>query len=115
MIENLKREATVPSSILEKGVIYFFFRGCVNMDEPQGVEGIARSYIILRPLPNGAKPGEEPLEGAGDALQKASGIVFLVFVEKCGTSVKNLKELRRWKLLCYKDYWVSYPKVSFNV
>jgi hypothetical protein len=62
--QNLRRETAMPSSILEKEIIYFSFCGRVNIDEPQGVEDIARSYIVLRPLPIDARLGEGPLEGA---------------------------------------------------
>jgi hypothetical protein len=101
LIEDPKREATVPSSILEKGIIYFFSRGRVNIDEPQGVEDIARSYIILRPLPINTKLGEGPLEDARNArllalpkkvLPKSKRDRFLVFVEKHGISIKDLKD-----------------------
>ena len=66
IVHDADREQAVPSSILEKGVIYFFFRGRVGVDEPQGVQDIARSYIVLRPLPKGAKIGEGPMEDAGN-------------------------------------------------
>ncbi len=56
----------MPSTILEKGIIYFFFRGRVGIEEPQGVQDVARSYIVLRPLPLGAKLGEGPLEDLGN-------------------------------------------------
>jgi len=101
VIEDPKREASIPSSILEKGIIYFFFRGRVNIDEPRGVEDIARSYIVLRPLPIGARLGEGPLEDAGNArllalpkkvLPKSKRDRFLAFVEKHGTTVKDLKD-----------------------
>jgi hypothetical protein len=101
LIEDPKREAAIPSSILEKGIIYFFFRGRVNIDEPQGVEDIARSYIVLRPLPLGTKLGEGPLEDTGNArllalpkkvLPKSKRDRFLVFVEKHGISIKDLKD-----------------------
>ncbi|KAK3298734.1 uncharacterized protein B0H64DRAFT_81636 [Chaetomium fimeti] len=44
-----------PASILEKGIIYFFFRPRVNIDSPSSVSDIARSHIVLRPIPHGAK------------------------------------------------------------
>jgi hypothetical protein len=100
VVEDPKREAAMPSSILEKGVIYFFFRGRVNIDEPQSVDDIARSYIVLRPLPLGAKLGEGLLEDAGNArllalpkkvLPKSKRDRFMVFVEKANTSIKDLK------------------------
>ena len=66
IVEDTEREQAMPSNILEKGIIYFFFRARVNVDEPHGVEDIARSYMVLRPLPLGAKLGEGPLEDKGN-------------------------------------------------
>ena len=62
IVEDPQRAETMPSSILEKGIIYFFFRARVGIENSQGVKDIARSYIVLRPLPLGAKLGEGPLE-----------------------------------------------------
>lgn len=101
VVEDQEREAAMPSSILEKGIIYFFYRGRVNIDEPQGIDDIARSYIVLRPLPLGAKLGEGPLEDSGNArllalpkkvLPLSKRDRFMVFVEKVNTSIKDLKE-----------------------
>ncbi len=109
IVEDPKREAAMPSSILEKGVIYFFFRGRVNVEEPQSVDDVARSYIVLRPLPIDAKLGEGPLVDTGNArllalpkkfLPKTKGDRFLVFVEKPKTSVKELKD----KFIAGSDY-----------
>jgi hypothetical protein len=93
--------SAIPSSILEKGIIYFFFRPRVNITDPQGIEDVAHSYIVLRPLPLGAKLGEGPLEDAGNAhllalpkkmLPKSGRDRFLVFVEKGEASIKELRE-----------------------
>jgi hypothetical protein len=101
IVENEKREAAIPSSILEKGIIYFFFRGRVGVEDPQGIEDIARSYIVLRPLPIDAKLGDGPLEDSGNArllvlpkkmLPKSSRDRFLVFVEKPNAFIKDLRE-----------------------
>ncbi|KAK8074130.1 hypothetical protein PG994_005029 [Apiospora phragmitis] len=43
------REGEVPSSILEKGIVYFFIRGRVGIDDPSCVADIARTYLVLRP------------------------------------------------------------------
>lgn len=51
VVEDSTREAAIPSSILEKGVIYFFYRARVGVTELQGIEDVARSYLVLRPLP----------------------------------------------------------------
>jgi hypothetical protein len=50
-----EREAGLPSSILEKGVIYFFFRPRVNVEEPHSIDDVARSFFVLRPTPKGAE------------------------------------------------------------
>jgi hypothetical protein len=100
-IEDEERAAAIPSSILEKGIIYFVFRARVNIDVPEGVEDIARSYIILRPLPLGAKLGEGPLEDTGDArllvlpkkvLPTSKAERFLVFVEDPDGRVPDLRK-----------------------
>ncbi|KAL8738684.1 MAG: hypothetical protein Q9181_000568 [Wetmoreana brouardii] len=98
--ESSKREESTPSSILEKGLIYFFFRGRVGIDEPSDVNDIARSYIILRPLPHGAKLGEGPIGDAGHnrmlALPKKVLPVspkdrFMTFVERANASIEDIK------------------------
>jgi hypothetical protein len=101
VVEDPAREAAIPSSILEKGIIYFFFRARVNVDEPQGIEDVARSYIVLRPIPLGAKIGDGPLQDDGKArllalpkkmLPKSKNDRFLVFVDKAGISIKELRD-----------------------
>ena len=95
-----KREQSTPSSILEKGIIYFFFRGRVGINEPSEVDDIARSYIVLRPLPHGAKLGQGPIGDDGHnrllALPKKVLPVspkdrFMVFVEKANATMEDIK------------------------
>ena len=99
--DSTEREAAIPSSILEKGIIYFFFRGRVGIDEPNGIKDVARSYIVLRPLPHGAKLGDGPIGDAGTnrllALPKkvlplSPRDQFLTFVEKSNISMNDIKE-----------------------
>jgi hypothetical protein len=101
IVEDDKREAQIPSSILEKGIIYFFYRGRVGVEEPQGIEDIARSYIILRPIPLGAGLGEGPIEDLGTSrllalpkkmMPKSKRDRFLAFVEKPKASIKELRD-----------------------
>ena len=101
IVEDEQREESIPSTILEKGIIYFFFRGRVGVEEPQGLQDVARSYIVLRPLPIGAKIGSGPLEDSGNSrliavpkkmLPKSTKDKFLSFVEKVPTSIKDLRE-----------------------
>jgi hypothetical protein len=101
-IKDGAREEETPSSILEKGIIYFFFRARVNVEEPQDTNDIARSYIVLRPIPHGAKIGDGPIGDDGNccrllALPKkilplSGKDRFMVFVEKAKVSSKELKD-----------------------
>ena len=98
--ESSKRDESTPSSILEKGIIYFFFRGRVGINEPSEVGDIARSYIVLRPLPHGAKLGDGPIADAGHnrmlalpkkVLPASPKDRFMTFVEKTNTSIEDIK------------------------
>ena len=99
--ESSKREDSTPSSILEKGIIYFFFRGRVGINEPSDVGDIARSYMVLRPLPHGAKLGEGAIGDAGNnrllalpkkVLPASPRDRFMVFVEKAKSSMEDIKK-----------------------
>ncbi|OAP58569.1 hypothetical protein AYL99_07659 [Fonsecaea erecta] len=100
-VEPGAREDDVPSSILEKGVIYFFFRARVNVDHPEDVKDVARSYMVMRPIPLDAKLGDGPIGDEGNCrllalpkkvLPKSGKDRFITFVEKCKTSFAELKE-----------------------
>ena len=110
-VEPHGREApdAVPSSILEKGIIYFFFRGRVGIDEPSAVNEIARSYILLRPIEKDAKLGSGPIGDAGNSrlcaipkkvLPQSGKDRWISFVEKTGASFQQLKE----EFLASNDY-----------
>ena len=95
-----KREESTPSSILEKGIIYFFERGRVGIDEPSSTDEIARSYIVLRPIPHGSKLGEGPIGDEGNnrllalpkkVLPKGPKDRFMSFVEKAKVSLDDIK------------------------
>ena len=99
--ESSEREKSTPSSILEKGIIYFFFRGRVGIDEPSDVGDIARSYIVLRPLPHGAKLGDGPIGDVGNnrllalpkkVLPTSPRDRFMIFVEKANCSMDDIKQ-----------------------
>ena len=98
--DSSKREEATPSNILEKGLIYFFFRGRVGVNAPSEVNDVARSYIVLRPIPQGAKLGDGPIGDAGNnrilALPKKVLPVspkdrFLTFVERANISMDDIK------------------------
>lgn len=95
-----KREHSTPSNILEKGIIYFFERGRVGIDEPSSPDDIARSYIVLRPIPHGSKLGEGPIGDGGNnrllalpkkVLPKSPRDRFMSFVEKAKVSLDDIK------------------------
>lgn len=99
----------VPSSILEKGIIYFFFRSRVGVGEPSDVNEIARSHIILRPLERDAKLGSGSIGDAGNSrvcvipkkvLPQSGRERWTAFVEKSGASFQQLKE----EFLSSSDY-----------
>lgn len=98
---NPAEEPDVPSSILEKGIIYFFIRGRVNIENPGEVDDIARTHMILRPIEKDAKLGDGPIGDGGNtrllALPKKVLPVsgkdrFMVFVEKSGASYDEIKK-----------------------
>ncbi|KAL6721231.1 hypothetical protein ACLMJK_000333 [Lecanora helva] len=99
--DSSKREEAMPSNILEKGIIYFFFRGRVGVNEPSDVNEIARSYIVLRPMPHGAKLGEGPIGDVGNVrmlslpkkvLPVSPKDRFMTFVEKTKVSLEDVKQ-----------------------
>jgi hypothetical protein len=94
-------EPDVPSSILEKGIIYFFIRGRVNLEDPESVDDIARSFIMLRPIAKDARLGDGPVADAGNTrilalpkktLPESGKEKYMVFVEKSGASYDEIKK-----------------------
>ncbi|KAJ5111264.1 hypothetical protein N7532_001799 [Penicillium argentinense] len=98
-----KREDIVPSNILEKGIIYFFYRPRVNVDEPHSVNDVARSFFVLRPTPLGAEFDQS--QGSVDKDARCRLLMLpkkklptspkerdMGFVEKTGQTMKDLQE-----------------------
>ncbi|KAL2258745.1 hypothetical protein VTK26DRAFT_7815 [Humicola hyalothermophila] len=107
--EGRDEPESLPSSILEKGIIYFFFRGRVDIDEPSSIEEVARSYIILRPIEKDAKLRSGPIGDAGNSrlcvipkkvLPQSGRDRWTAFVEKSGASFRQLKD----EFLASSDY-----------
>ncbi|KAF2088518.1 tetrapyrrole biosynthesis, uroporphyrinogen III synthase, partial [Saccharata proteae CBS 121410] len=99
--ESSQRRNDMPSNILEKGIIYFFTRSRVGIDDPEGASDIQRSYFVLRPIPKGAKLGDGTIDELNNnrlfalpkkVLPKSPNDRFMAFVEKAQTTVKDLKE-----------------------
>lgn len=101
MEEDKQRAEVMPSNILEKGIIYFFTRGRVGVDNPDSVQDLARSYFVLRPLPTGGKITDGAIQDVGNnrlcalpkkVWPKSGKDRFMVFVEKASVSMESLKE-----------------------
>nr|POE48127.1 hypothetical protein CFP56_01455 [Quercus suber] len=99
--EDDKREKALPSNVLEKGIIYFFTRGRVGTDNPDSVQDLARSYFVLRPLPDGAKLNDGAIQDMKNnrlvalpkkVWPKSGKDKFMAFIEKAKASIDELKE-----------------------
>lgn len=99
--KSSQREKQMPSNILEKGVIYFFTRNRVSVDEAESVGDLQRTFFVLRPLPTGAKLGDGTIQDSKNnrlfalpkkVFPKSHNDRFMAFVEKANTTVQDLKE-----------------------
>lgn len=99
--ESSQREKAMPSSITEKGIVYFVTRGRVGIDEPESVQDLQRTFMVLRPLSQGAKITDGAIEDdktvrlialPKKVFPKSGRDKFMVFVEKANTSMKELKD-----------------------
>ena len=99
--ESSQREKQMPSNILEKGVIYFFTRNRVSVDEAESVGDLQRTFFVLRPLPTGAELGDGAVPDTQNnrlfalpkkVFPKTHNDRFMAFVEKANTSIQELKD-----------------------
>lgn len=89
-----------PSNFLERGIIYFFFRSRVGIDQPRSVDDIRCSYIILRPLEQDTRIGRGTRHAGNSRLLILPKKIlptsgrdrFMVFVEKARVSFTQLKQ-----------------------
>lgn len=95
------REQAQPDNILEKGIIYFFTRGRVGVEDPDSPKDLQRSYFVLRPLPPGGKITDGTVQDVSNnrlialpkkVWPKSGRDRFMSFVEKAGTSMITLKD-----------------------
>lgn len=101
VVKDEERQDNLPSNLIERGLIYFFARGRVGVEEPNSVQDIARSYFVLRPLAHDAKLAEGSMDDLKTSrlfalpkkvLPKSHRDVFMAFVEKAKTNVQDLKD-----------------------
>jgi hypothetical protein len=99
--QSSQREKQVPSNILEKGLIYFFTRNRVGIDDADSVGDLQRTFFVLRPLPTGAKLGDGAIPDLKNnrlfalpkkTFPKSHNDRFMAFVEKANTSIQDLKD-----------------------
>ncbi|KAJ5029305.1 tetrapyrrole biosynthesis, uroporphyrinogen III synthase [Bipolaris maydis] len=99
--KSSQRAKQVPSNVLEKGVIYFFTRNRVGIEESESVGDLQRTFFVLRPMPVGAKLGDGPLADDNNnrlfalpkkVFPKSHNDRFMAFVEKANVTIKELKE-----------------------
>jgi hypothetical protein len=99
--ESSQRERDMPSNILEKGLVYFFTRNRVGIDDAESVGDLQRTFFVLRPLPSGAKLGDGPIPDMKNnrlfalpkkAFPKSHNDRFMSFVEKANTTIQDLKD-----------------------
>lgn len=99
--KSSQRAKDVPSNILEKGIIYFFTRNRVGIEDADSVADLQRTFFVLRPIPTGAKLGDGALTDQKNnrllalpkkAFPKSHNDRFMAFVEKANTTVQDLKE-----------------------
>jgi hypothetical protein len=97
----VERENIIPSTILEKGIIYFFFRPRVNVEDPHSMSEVARSFFVLRPTPKSAQLETGPLGDEDNCrlmmlpkkkFPSSSREREMGFVEKAKISLKTLQE-----------------------
>lgn len=98
---SAEKENKLPSNIVEKGIVYFITRGRVGVEDPESVQDLQRTYLVLRPLPADAKLGDGAIQDLKNnrliaipkkVLPKSHQDRFMVFVEKSKTTMEDLKE-----------------------
>jgi hypothetical protein len=99
--KSSQREREIPSNILEKGLIYFFTRNRVGIDDADSVGDLQRTFFVLRPLPTGAKLGDGAIPDLKNnrlfalpkkTFPKSHNDRFMAFVEKANTTIQDLKD-----------------------
>lgn len=112
--ESSQRKKDMPSNILEKGLIYFFTRNRVGIDDADSVGDLQRTFFVLRPLPTGAKLGDGAIPDMKNnrlfalpkkTFPKSHNDRFMAFVEKANTTIQDLKD--NFCEFFIRDFWWS--------
>lgn len=95
------RAQAMPSNILERGMIYFFSRGRVGVEDMESPQDVQRSFFVLRPLPKDTKLVDGALPDLKNnrlfalpkkVFPKSGNDKFMAFVEKAPTTIQDLKD-----------------------
>jgi hypothetical protein len=114
--ESSQREKQVPSNILEKGLVYFFTRNRVGIDDAESVGDLQRTFFVLRPLPAGAKLGDGAIPDLKNnrlfalpkkTFPKSHNDRFMAFVEKSNSSIQDLKDNFCMSYCLQSTYWID--------
>ena len=94
--QDHKKKKDDEPTVLEKGNIYFFFRARVNIDDPQSLDDVARTYIVLKPQPKTEAAGGSTghcrlLALPKKVLPRTGRDRFMAFVLKADASYSELE------------------------
>jgi hypothetical protein len=87
--------------LVERGIVYFFSRPRVNVNDPQGVDDLQRTYFVLRPVPQDVKLKDSLEKDHGNcrlfalpkkAFPRHHSERPMAFIEKGNATVSDLKK-----------------------
>ncbi|KAM3522856.1 hypothetical protein MY4038_008437 [Beauveria bassiana] len=96
-----KAEENTAPEVVETGILNYFIRGRVEIEEPKTLDEIARGYLVMRPLPDDIDLSQRPLPESLTArllalpkkqLPQSTSDRFMAFVDETGMSYSDLTE-----------------------
>ncbi|KAM3497763.1 hypothetical protein MY10362_008893 [Beauveria mimosiformis] len=96
-----KVEDNTAPEVVETGILNYFIRGRVEIDEPKTLDEIARGYLVMRPLPDDIDLSQRPLPMSLTSrllalpkkqLPQSTSDRFMAFVDETGMSYSDLTE-----------------------
>ncbi|KAJ6787349.1 hypothetical protein PWT90_06349 [Aphanocladium album] len=99
--QSQRDRSTDTPQVVETGIFNYFVRGKVEIEEPKTLDEIARGYLILRPLPEGADLTKRPLSDELAArlialpkkqLPRHTKDRFMAFVDESNMTYEKLSE-----------------------
>ncbi|OAA71242.1 hypothetical protein ISF_01793 [Cordyceps fumosorosea ARSEF 2679] len=96
-----KAEDNTAPEVVETGILNYFIRGRVEIEEPKSLDEIARGYLVMRPLPDDIDLSQRPLPKSLAArllalpkkqLPRSTSDRFMAFVDETGMPYPELAE-----------------------